>query len=181
VHEEETPRNIQIARTKGAISLGPSGNLQGGFKVMALNSGKNIVRHSWDVIPMPDVVIAHANALVSDQPHQMTFMDSHDRLIGDIEIPVGDADKDDADHFPGVELVIADDINIPGFDVVGPEALDEVPAPEVEIDNLKIPHDNTSPIELVPAQAVPPSALVAPPSAPELCRSTRVRTQATQG
>jgi hypothetical protein len=31
VHEENTPRNSQVARTKGAISLGPSGNLQGGL------------------------------------------------------------------------------------------------------------------------------------------------------
>jgi hypothetical protein len=51
VHKEDNPRNSQIARTKGAISLGPSGNLQGGFKFMALNSGKKIVRRSWDVIP----------------------------------------------------------------------------------------------------------------------------------
>jgi hypothetical protein len=46
VHAEDIPRNSQIARTKGAIYLGPSGNLQGGFKCMALNSGKKIVRHS---------------------------------------------------------------------------------------------------------------------------------------
>ena len=31
VHEEELPRNSQVARTRGAISFGPSGNLQGGF------------------------------------------------------------------------------------------------------------------------------------------------------
>jgi hypothetical protein len=43
VHDEDTHRNSQVARTKGAISLGPSGNLQGGFKFMALNSGKKIV------------------------------------------------------------------------------------------------------------------------------------------
>jgi hypothetical protein len=43
VHEEDTPRNSQVARTKGAISLGRRGNLQGGFKFMALNSGKKIV------------------------------------------------------------------------------------------------------------------------------------------
>jgi hypothetical protein len=36
VHDEETPRNSQIARTKGAISLGPGGNLQDGFKFKAL-------------------------------------------------------------------------------------------------------------------------------------------------
>jgi hypothetical protein len=46
VHEEDNPRNSQIARAKGAISLGPSGNLQGGFKFMDLNSGKKIVCHS---------------------------------------------------------------------------------------------------------------------------------------
>jgi hypothetical protein len=40
VHEEDNPQNSQIARTKGTISLGPSGNLQGGFKFMDLNSDK---------------------------------------------------------------------------------------------------------------------------------------------
>jgi hypothetical protein len=57
VHEEDNPRNSHIARTKGVISLGPRGNLQGGFKFMALNSGTKIVHRSWDVIPMPDLVI----------------------------------------------------------------------------------------------------------------------------
>jgi hypothetical protein len=37
-HEEDHPRNSQLARAKGAISIGPSGNLQGGFKLMALNT-----------------------------------------------------------------------------------------------------------------------------------------------
>jgi hypothetical protein len=57
VHEEDNPRNSQIARTKGAIYLGPSGNLQGGFKSMDLSSGKKIVRRSWAVILMPNLVI----------------------------------------------------------------------------------------------------------------------------
>jgi hypothetical protein len=57
VHEEYNPHNSHIARTKGDISLGSSGNLQGGFKFMALNSGRKIVHRSWDVIPMPDLVI----------------------------------------------------------------------------------------------------------------------------
>ena len=41
VHEEETPSNIQVPRTKGGIYLGPSGNLQSGYKFTALNSGRN--------------------------------------------------------------------------------------------------------------------------------------------
>jgi hypothetical protein len=63
VHEEDNPRNSHIDRTKGAIYLGPSCNLQGGFKFMDVNSGKKIARRSWDVIPMPDLVIDRVNAL----------------------------------------------------------------------------------------------------------------------
>jgi hypothetical protein len=84
VHEEDHPRNSQLARTKGAISLGPSVNLQGGFKFIALNTKKKIVRRSWDVIPMLYVVITRVNALGSDQARQMTFTDRHGCLIGDI-------------------------------------------------------------------------------------------------
>jgi hypothetical protein len=75
VHKEDTLRNSQSPRTKGAISLGPSGNLQGGYKFMALNTGKKITHRSWDVIPMPDTVIAHVNALGTDQPKQLLFTD----------------------------------------------------------------------------------------------------------
>jgi hypothetical protein len=78
-----------------------------------------------------------------------------------------------------VEPVIADDSKIPGLDVAGPGALDEVPVPQVEIDDLDIPHDDLAPIEVVPVQALTPPATSAP--APELRRSTRVRTQAIQG
>jgi hypothetical protein len=51
---------------------------------MALNTGKKIVRRSWDVIWMPDAVITRVNALVSEQPRQMTFTDRRRRIIGDI-------------------------------------------------------------------------------------------------
>jgi hypothetical protein len=66
--------------------------------------------------------------------------------------------------------------------VAGPEALDEVPAPQFEIyDPADIPHDDPSPIEVVPAQAVPVLSPFAPPAETGLHRSTRVRTQASQG
>jgi hypothetical protein len=87
VHEEDTPHNSQLTCTKGAIYLGPSGNLQGGFKFMDLNTGKKIIHRSWDVIPIPDLVIFRVNALISDQPHHMTFTDRKGSLIGEIEIP----------------------------------------------------------------------------------------------
>jgi hypothetical protein len=39
---------------------------------MALNTRKKITHRSWDVIPMPDMVIAHVNALGNEQPTQTT-------------------------------------------------------------------------------------------------------------
>jgi hypothetical protein len=66
--------------------------------------------------------------------------------------------------------------------VAGPEALDEVPAPQVEIyDPDDIPHDDPAPIEVVPAQSVPVPAPVALPVETGLRRSTQVRTQESQG
>jgi hypothetical protein len=185
VHEEDNPHNSQIARTKGAIFLGPSGNLQGGFKFMDFNSGKKIVHRSWDFIPMPDLVIDPGNALGRDQPQHMTFTDRHGRLIGDVEIPGVDAQEEDNDHLPGVVPVIADDIEITGVDVEGTETQDEVPAPHVEIDDLDIHHANPAPIEVVPTQEEPrpetPAPVALPAQAPELRRSTRVRSQTNQG
>jgi hypothetical protein len=106
------------------------------------------------------------------------------RLIGDIEIPGVDLDKEQEDQFPGVKPVIDDDIKIPGVDVAGPEALDEAPAPQVEINDLNIPQDDPVPIEVAPPQeaASPeiPTPVVTPAHATGLCRSTRVRTQAKE-
>jgi hypothetical protein len=86
VQEEDNPHNSQIDRTNGAIYLGPSVNLQGGFKFKDLNSGNKIFCCSWDVIPMPDIVIDRVNALCPDQPQRMTFTDRHGRLTGDVEM-----------------------------------------------------------------------------------------------
>jgi hypothetical protein len=185
VHEEDNPRNSQIARTKGEIYLGPSGNIQDGFKFMALNSGKKIVCRSWDIIPIPDLVIDQVNALCCNQPQQMTFTDRHGRLVGDVEIPGVDAEEDDYDHPPGVVPLIVYDIEIIGVDAEGTETQDSVPAPQVEIDDRDIHHADPSPIEVAPIQAEPgpetPEQVALPTQAPELRRSTRGRSQTNHG
>jgi hypothetical protein len=151
---------------------------------MDLNTGKKIVRRSWDVILIPDVVIAQVNALGSDQPCQMTFTDRHGGLIGDIEIPRVDSDDEQEDHLPGVALVIDDDIEILGVDVTGHEALYEAPYPQLEINNLDISQADPAPIEVTPpregASPEMPTPVVTPAHAPGLRRSTRVRTQAEE-
>jgi hypothetical protein len=187
VHEEELPRNSQIARTKGAISLGPSGNLQGGYRFMALNTGKKIVRRSWDKIPMPESVLARVNELGSDQPALMTFTDRHGRLIGDVEIS-GVTEATDDTQIPGV----IDDVELPGVDGDGLED----PTPQVEIinDDLDIPEDpplievETVQEETVPAPVAEPVAqpepvaepVAQPEQATGLRRSARVRSKADQ-
>jgi hypothetical protein len=152
---------------------------------MALKSGNKIVRRSWDVIPMPDLVIDRFNALGRDQPQHMNFTNRHRRLIGDVEIPgVDDQDEDD-DHPPGVIPVIADDIEITGEDVEVTATQDAVLAPQVEIDDLNIHHADPAPIEIAPTQEEPrtetPAPVALPAQAPELRRSTRVRSQTNQG
>jgi hypothetical protein len=152
---------------------------------MALNNGRKMVLRSWDVFPMPDLVITQFNALGSYQPQQMTFTDRHGCLIGNVEIPGVDAAEDDNDPLPGVVPVIADDIEIPGVDVEGPEAQDVVPAPQVETDDLDIPHDDPSPIEVAPTQDAQapetPAPVVPPAQSPGIRRSMRFRSQANQG
>jgi hypothetical protein len=142
VHEEDTPRNSQRPRTKGAICLGPSSNLQGGFKFMALSTGKKIIWQSWDVIPMPDTVIARVNTLGSNPPEELIFTDRHGRLIGD---------SDDADFRAGVHFDEDDDAEIPGVDIVELPGVDvaEDPAPQnVAIDDLDIPTPDLPPVEV---------------------------------
>jgi hypothetical protein len=107
VHEEDTPRNSQLPRTQGAICLGPSGNIQDGFKFMSLTTGKRIARRTWDIIPMPQTVIDRVNKLGKDQPEQFIFTNRKGHLIGDMELPSSDEDDDlthdDHAEIPGVD------------------------------------------------------------------------------
>mgnify|MGYP006998131545 CR=1 FL=1 len=83
VHEKKLPRNSLASRTIGAISLGPSGNTQGGHKFFTLNTSKAITCRSWDVLPMPQSVINHVNFVGRDQPSQAVFIDCTGNVIGD--------------------------------------------------------------------------------------------------
>jgi hypothetical protein len=47
VAEDVTPRNSLAVRTRRAISMGPSGNLLGGQRFLALDTSKMIVRNCW--------------------------------------------------------------------------------------------------------------------------------------
>jgi hypothetical protein len=169
-------------RTKGAISLGPSGNLQGGYKFVALDTDEKITRCNWDAIPMPKLVIARVNILGKDQPKMFTFTDRHGCLIGDAKVPTPEdfGNTEDVD-FPGVDAAVNDDIEIPGVD--DEEGL-EFPTPqEIEIDDD--PDINPDPIpveaETVQEATAQQAPVTEPVQLPELRRSTRAKTQTKPG
>ena len=103
VHEHDTPRNSEKARTKAAICMGPTGNKQGGYRFMSIRSGKKITRYSYDRVPMPDTVIARVNELGKDQPKHLTFLDRKGRVIGDVEPPGVDSDDAPVDTLPKID------------------------------------------------------------------------------
>ncbi len=75
--EDVSPRNSLAARTRGAISMGPSGNLSGGQRFLALDTGKMIVRNCWKELTMPLAVINRVNLLGHAKRSLLVFTDHH--------------------------------------------------------------------------------------------------------
>ena len=130
---------------------------------MALNTGKRIVRRSWDVIPMPDTVITRVNALDIDQPEQLIFTDRRGRPIGDVKIPR--VDPSDAEHIE-IQGVDASDIDVDNIEI--PRLDTDIPPTDPAPIEPSAVHQADAAVELMPAiQQVEP----------ELRRSIRIRTQ----
>jgi hypothetical protein len=184
VHEEFTPRNSQLPRTQGAICLGPSGNLQGGFKFMSLTSGKVISRRTWDNIPMPDSVIKRVNDLGKDQPTQFIFTDRKGRHIGDVE-HINRDDTHDLNDEDSVEITGVDRGRIETPQNIPQETTVIADDQGIEIDI--VPNDNQEvepPLiqETIEGVAAAPAELehTAPDEIPGVRRSTRVKFQTKQ-
>ena len=64
VFEDKDPTNTPRSRSLGAIALTPTGNAQGDFNFLSLATGARISRHTWTMVPLPDIgAIARAEAL----------------------------------------------------------------------------------------------------------------------
>ncbi len=70
-----TPCNSLAARRRGAIAIGPSGNLSGGQFFLALDTDKLIVRNCWKELPMPLAVINCVNVLGHAKRSMVVFTD----------------------------------------------------------------------------------------------------------
>jgi hypothetical protein len=142
VAEDVTPRNSLAARTRAAISMGPSGNLSGGHRFLALDTGKMIVRNRWKELPMPTAVIDRVNLLGRAERSLLVFTDRQGQVIGDYaptSVEQADVEEDESvvadlyssippapDVTPGVSSIeegSADDI--PGVDVADVAVLHE--------------------------------------------------------
>ena len=185
IHEDDHPRNSLKARTRGAISLGPSGNAQGGHKFYTLDNGTVVVRRAWTELPTPQSVIERIHLLARGMPAMPVFTDRRGRVIGEQDLHTNDdTDTDviiDDANLPGVHTdETGGDIEIPGVDPV-PEELPPTPAEtEQDVDLDFAPADETivdPPIVDTPT-VIPHEQ---PASTDEgVRRSTRVRTQTKQ-
>ncbi len=90
-----TPCNSLAARTHRAISMGPSGNLSGGHRFLALDTGKLIVRNCWKELPMPSAVIDCVNVLGRAEWSMLVFTDHLSRAIGNYTPTVNEAGEED--------------------------------------------------------------------------------------
>ncbi len=116
VHEEKLLRNSLVNRTLGAISLGPSGNAQGGHRFFTLNTSWVITCWSWDVIPMPKSIVDWVNFISRDQPQQAVFLDHSGNPIGDGDAEYAEDPAEQAADLPGevIPEVAPDHVNITG-------------------------------------------------------------------
>ena len=75
VHEYTQPRNLGEARTLGAVSLGPSDNMQGEYKFFSLATVEIFHRFSCTELPMPNAVIHRVEQLsmIDQQPVALDF------------------------------------------------------------------------------------------------------------
>ena len=63
VYEENVITNSINPKTRPAICMGPSGNIQKSIKFMCMDKGKNMVRRNYARLPMPDSIIKKVEKL----------------------------------------------------------------------------------------------------------------------
>jgi hypothetical protein len=105
VHEEHD--NSMATRTTGAIALRPTGNAQGGYFFLSLNTGRRLNRNHWTLLPMPAEVIDHVHTLArrSGADIGITFADR----LGNVLIDPDDDDSDDESYNPDDDTPHPDD------------------------------------------------------------------------
>ena len=142
VHQEHD--NTMASRTTGAIALRPTGNSQGGYFFMSLDTGRRLNRNHWTELPVPIEVVdrVHVLARRSNANRGLLFSDRHGYIMPEANYadPAdqqnNEDDDDDSDYIPG------SDDESDGDDTPQDNHVDEAPAPAPEPDAYQNLHRN---------------------------------------
>ncbi len=153
VAEDVTPRNSLAARPRGAISMGPSGNLSGGQCFFALDTGKLIVRNCWKELPMPLAVIDHVNVLACTERSMLVCTDRLGCVIGNytpMENAAGEEDESIVNSL--YSSILPASAWMPGVSLVEEGSDDEIPG--VDLPDVAVMNEPTG-VDMDGPQAVP--------------------------
>ena len=86
-------------RTIGALSIWPTGNVQGGYFFFSWTTGQVLNRNRWTRLPMPNEVIdrLHRMACQEKANHSLIFQNRNQEVLAD-----QDEDDDDESYSPSV-------------------------------------------------------------------------------
>lgn len=181
VHAHDTPRNSMKPRTVGGICLGPSGNDQGGYKFMNLETGAKITGFKWEALPIPVSVIKRVTHLGKDQPQLLTFYDRSGRALPDDSVPIAGVEGEDDDHDPEENDIQEELQDIEEQDAEVRVADEEGPPVQLQrIEEEHPPQTLAPPQEQEPQHDMPdiPTPDVSPPvESTGVRRSTRTKTK----
>ena len=109
VHNDGDPHNVPESRTVGAICLGPSDNVQGGYYFMSLDTAQRLHRWRWTPLPAPIEVVKQVEkrAKRDGQTPIITFSDING-------LPLDDDVEDDVESAGVVDVTDELDLVEPG-------------------------------------------------------------------
>jgi hypothetical protein len=141
------PNNSLKARTQACITLLPSGT-QGTVKCLSLDTGKVVSRDQFRVLPTPDLIIKHMNALAdSDSQRRGEVPSNLDlRITRDgppladlVEEPLNLLDHPDSVDISVPRVIAADELQIDEDTIIVEQRADTVTAPPAQEPNAIAP------------------------------------------
>ena len=94
-HEEHD--NSMNSRTVGAIATRPTGNVQGGYYFIRLDTGRRINRRDWTALPMPQLVVdqVHRLARWAHSNRALTFTNLRGENLDELYANIPGIDEDE--------------------------------------------------------------------------------------
>jgi hypothetical protein len=103
--------NTMATRTVGAIATRPTGNIQGGYYFIRLDTGRRIMRRDWTPLPMPSEVVdqIHRLARRAKASTTLTFTNVRNEDLEVLFANIPSDDESDLDDDDNIKLAGVDD------------------------------------------------------------------------